>query len=77
LHLVVPDAGELVFDGDLVDTRELSVDALRRQVQIVFQDSYSSLNPRMPIRDSWPSARLCKARKSSRRGISHARCSAR
>src|ERR1700680_2666814 len=52
LHLVVPDAGELVFDGDLVDTRELPVDALRRQVQIVFQDSYSSLNPRMPIRDS-------------------------
>src|SRR6516165_8521410 len=52
LHLVVPDTGELVFDGDLVDTRELSVDALRRQVQIVFQDSYSSLNPRMPIRDS-------------------------
>jgi len=52
LHLVVPDAGELVFDGDLVDTRELPVDALRRQVQIVFQDSYSSLNPRMPVRDS-------------------------
>src|SRR5438477_7027340 len=52
LHLIVPDAGELVFDGDLVATRELAVDALRRQVQIVFQDSYSSLNPRMPIRDS-------------------------
>jgi peptide/nickel transport system ATP-binding protein len=52
LHLVVPDAGELVFDGDLVDTHDLPVDALRRQVQIVFQDSYSSLNPRMPVRDS-------------------------
>jgi peptide/nickel transport system ATP-binding protein len=52
LHLVVPDTGELVFDGDRVDTRELPVDALRRQVQIVFQDSYSSLNPRMPVRDS-------------------------
>src|SRR5271169_4240209 len=52
LHLVVPDTGELVFDGDLVDTRELPVDALRRQVQMVFQDSYSSLNPRMPVRDS-------------------------
>src|SRR5499427_8268110 len=52
LHLVPPDAGELVFDGDLVDSPELSVNALRRQVQIVFQDSYSSLNPRMPIRDS-------------------------
>ena len=53
LHLVVPDAGELVFDGDPVDRREgIAVGALRRQVQMVFQDSYSSLNPRMPIRDS-------------------------
>ena len=53
LHLVVPDAGELVFDGDPVaETHGIAVDALRRQVQMVFQDSYSSLNPRMPIRDS-------------------------
>src|SRR5712691_5578344 len=53
LHLVVPDAGELVFDGDAVNVPDgLSVSALRRQVQMVFQDSYSSLNPRMPIRDS-------------------------
>src|SRR6266545_4961382 len=53
LHLVVPDAGELVFDGDAVNAPEgLTVDALRRQVQMVFQDSYSSLNPRMPVRDS-------------------------
>jgi peptide/nickel transport system ATP-binding protein len=53
LHLVVPDAGDLVFDGEAVNTPNgLTVNALRRQVQIVFQDSYSSLNPRMPIRDS-------------------------
>src|SRR5215831_3770783 len=53
LHLIVPDSGELVFDGDPVDrARGIKVDALRRQVQLVFQDSYSSLNPRMPIRDS-------------------------
>ncbi len=53
LHLIVPDAGELVFDGDAVNAPDgLSVNALRRQVQMVFQDSYSSLNPRMPIRDS-------------------------
>jgi peptide/nickel transport system ATP-binding protein len=53
LHLVVPDSGELVFDGDAVNAPDgLSVNALRRQVQMVFQDSYSSLNPRMPIRDS-------------------------
>src|SRR5690242_8786640 len=53
LHLVPPDHGELVFDGDLVGASGgIPVDALRRQVQMVFQDSYSSLNPRMPVRDS-------------------------
>ncbi len=53
LHLIEPDGGELVFDGDPVAApRGISVNALRRQVQMVFQDSYSSLNPRMPVRDS-------------------------
>jgi peptide/nickel transport system ATP-binding protein len=53
LHLVVPDAGQLVFDGDPVaSSGGIAVGALRRQVQMVFQDSYASLNPRMPIRDS-------------------------
>jgi oligopeptide/dipeptide ABC transporter ATP-binding protein len=53
LHLVVPDTGELVFDGDPVGGNAgLPVNTLRRQVQMVFQDSYSSLNPRMPVRDS-------------------------
>jgi peptide/nickel transport system ATP-binding protein len=53
LHLVVPDDGELVFDGEAVGTSGgIAVNALRRQVQIVFQDSSSSLNPRMPVRDS-------------------------
>ena len=51
LYLLVPDTGELVFDGAAVGDG-ITVGALRRQVQIVFQDSYSSLNPRMPIRDS-------------------------
>ncbi len=53
LHLVVPDSGELVFDGDQVaDRHGISVADLRRQVQMVFQDSYASLNPRMPVQDS-------------------------
>jgi peptide/nickel transport system ATP-binding protein len=53
LHLVIPDAGELVFDGEAVDRPNgIRVDALRREVQMVFQDSYASLNPRMPVRDS-------------------------
>ena len=53
LHLIPPDAGELIFDGDGVGVPDgISVNALRRQVQMVFQDSYSSLNPRMPVQDS-------------------------
>jgi peptide/nickel transport system ATP-binding protein len=53
LHLVVPDSGELVFDGDAVgESGGVNVADLRRQVQMVFQDSYSSLNPRMPVQDS-------------------------
>ncbi|MBC7638130.1 MAG: ATP-binding cassette domain-containing protein [Acetobacteraceae bacterium] len=53
MHLIAPDTGTLIFDGEAVDSPDgISVDALRRQMQMVFQDSYSSLNPRMPVRDS-------------------------
>jgi len=53
MHLMTPDSGEIIFDGEAVGTmRGLSVRDLRRQMQMVFQDSYSSLNPRMTIEDS-------------------------
>ena len=53
LHLVQPDAGELVFDGETVGSpRGIALQDLRRQAQMVFQDSASSLNPRLPVRDS-------------------------
>ena len=53
MHLIQPDNGTLIFDGEAVDSPDgITVDTLRRQVQMVFQDSYSSLNPRMPVRDS-------------------------
>ena len=53
MHLLVKDAGELIFDGDLVgQTDGLSLRALRRNMQMVFQDSYSSLNPRLPVEES-------------------------
>jgi peptide/nickel transport system ATP-binding protein len=51
MGLIKPDAGALVFDGDAVGA-DLTVTALRRQMQMVFQDSYASLNPRLPIVDS-------------------------
>jgi len=46
MRLMEPDAGEMVLDGDPVGSGGLSVRDLRRQVQMVFQDSYASLNPR-------------------------------
>ena len=53
LHLIVPDAGELVFDGEAVGAADgIELKQLRRQAQMVFQDSASSLNPRLPVRDS-------------------------
>ena len=53
MHLIPRDAGELIFDGEGVDeARGLSLRELRRNMQMVFQDSYSSLNPRLPVEDS-------------------------
>ena len=52
LHLIEPDAGEMVFDGEAVgDPQGISVRELRLQMQMVFQDSYSSLNPRATVAD--------------------------
>ena len=53
MRLVDPDAGTLIFDGDEVGApRGITVAAMRRQMQMVFQDSYSSLNPRMTMVES-------------------------
>ena len=52
MQLLTQDSGELVFDGQTVGSRELPLREFRRQVQMVFQDSFSSLNPRMTIEDS-------------------------
>ena len=52
LHLIKPDAGEVIFDGEAVGApRGLTIRELRLQMQMVFQDSYSSLNPRATIAD--------------------------
>jgi len=51
LRLIEPDSGTIRFDGE--DLRSLGRQELRRsrrQMQIIFQDPYASLNPRMTIR---------------------------
>ena len=50
LRLIEPDAGELRFAGqDLRAAHGEKLRALRRQMQMVFQDPYASLNPRMRV----------------------------
>ncbi|MFN5165029.1 MAG: ABC transporter ATP-binding protein, partial [Pseudomonadota bacterium] len=52
MHLIEPTAGEVVFDGARVGSRDLPLKAYHRQVQMVFQDSYASLNPRLTVEHS-------------------------
>jgi peptide/nickel transport system ATP-binding protein len=53
MGLIPHDGGRIIFDGELVGGPQgLSLSELRRNMQIVFQDSDSSLNPRLPVRDS-------------------------
>ncbi|MEA3536654.1 oligopeptide/dipeptide ABC transporter ATP-binding protein [Rhizobium sp. CC-YZS058] len=53
MFLIMKDEGHMIFDGDPVgEVAGVGLDALRRMVQMVFQDSYSSLNPRLPIEQS-------------------------
>jgi peptide/nickel transport system ATP-binding protein/oligopeptide transport system ATP-binding protein len=51
LRLVEPTAGSVRFDGEeLTEASTERLRELRREMQIVFQDPYASLNPRMPVR---------------------------
>jgi oligopeptide/dipeptide ABC transporter ATP-binding protein len=49
LYLEVPTGGEVYYDGQRLTEKEAM--RLRRHAQIVFQDPYSSLPPRMRVRD--------------------------
>ena len=52
-RLLMPDAGKLVFDGEgVAEFGGLSLQAYRRSLQMVFQDSFASLNPRMTVEDT-------------------------
>ena len=51
LRLVEPTAGSIHFDGiDMLNLQTVALRKLRRRMQIIFQDPYSSLNPRMQIK---------------------------
>ena len=53
LRLERPTAGDVVFeDRDVFDASGSTLKALRRDMQIIFQDPYASLDPRVPIGES-------------------------
>jgi oligopeptide/dipeptide ABC transporter ATP-binding protein len=50
LRLLEPTAGKIIFDGsDITQYRQKDLRPLRRQMQMIFQDPYASLNPRMTV----------------------------
>ncbi len=52
LRLIEPTAGRILFEGtDIAGLAQRELLAVRRKMQIVFQDPYSSLNPRMMVED--------------------------
>jgi peptide/nickel transport system ATP-binding protein/oligopeptide transport system ATP-binding protein len=53
LRLIDPTAGRIIFDGtDITALKGAGLRPYRRRLQIIFQDPYSSLDPRQPIGDS-------------------------
>jgi len=52
INLLEPTSGSVSFDGQIMqDLKEEDMRQLRRQMQIIFQDPYASINPRWTIRD--------------------------
>ncbi len=50
LRLIEPDSGEVYFNGeDILKVDEEKMRQLRREMQVIFQDPYASLNPRMRV----------------------------
>ena len=53
MRLETPTHGELIFEGrNITDLKGRSLKSLRKEIQIIFQDPYASLNPRMTIEQS-------------------------
>ena len=50
LQLYKPTSGEIIYDGEEVKTKA-QLAAFRKKATMVFQDPYSSLNPRMSVQD--------------------------
>lgn len=71
LGLIEPTAGEIRFRGEAITDRR----AFRRQAQMIFQDPYGSLNPRMTVGNIIGEAlrihKLCPTRQAERDRVAH------
>jgi peptide/nickel transport system ATP-binding protein len=52
MQIIAPDHGEMLFDGEAVGSPALPLTRYRREVQMVFQDSHASLNPRLTVEET-------------------------
>ena len=76
LRLIEPTSGEVWFEGKNVTTMDKrSLRALRRDLQIIFQDPYASLNPRMTVGSIADEAliihKLAKTRREREEKVAH------
>lgn len=71
IRLYEPTDGTVLFDGELVSKE--NIQSMRRNMQMVFQDPYSSLNPRMTVEDiigePFDVHNLCNTKKERRERI--------
>src|SRR5918994_413735 len=69
LRLIEPTSGEIWFEGrDITTIDKRSMRALRKEMQIIFQDPYASLNPRMTVGSIIGEALVIHKLADSRRG---------
>ena len=51
LRAIIPDSGKVIFNGEEVTDNANSIKKIRMNCQMVHQDPYDSINPRMRVRD--------------------------
>jgi peptide/nickel transport system ATP-binding protein len=51
LRSIEPDSGKILFDGTEINNRKKNLEKIRMQCQMIHQDPYASINPRMKVSD--------------------------
>ncbi|HIA10018.1 MAG TPA: ABC transporter ATP-binding protein [Candidatus Nitrosopelagicus sp.] len=51
LMAIIPDSGKIVFEGEQIKNNPKSLKKIRMECQMVYQDPYDSINPRMKVGD--------------------------